>query len=66
MEDGYFGDRHLTILESFWIIICHRSNFNLFFNFLSCNLSMFLLVCILLFFLHSFNVFFFQSICILL
>jgi hypothetical protein len=50
----------LTIPESFWIIICRKSNFNLkyFFCCLFCIFSMFLFVCILLFFLHRFNVFF--------
>jgi len=56
----------MTIPESFQIIICYRSNFNselllllllFFFLGLSCTLSMFLSVCVLLFFSHFFNVF---------
>jgi hypothetical protein len=39
-----------TILKSFWIIICHRSNSIL-------KLYIFWYVCILLFVLHTFNVF---------
>jgi len=46
-----------TILESFQIIICYRLNFNseLFKKKMSCTLSMFLFVCILLFFLTPFQ-----------
>jgi hypothetical protein len=47
----------VTISESFWIMICHRSNFILESFFVVCfaNFAMFLFVYILLCFLYFFN-----------
>jgi len=58
----------VRIPKSFWIMFCHRSNFILEIFFLgpSCIFSMFLSVCILLFFLTPLQWFFFWYIYIFL
>jgi len=49
----------MTILNSFWIIICHRANSNSeLFPVVYLALFQQMSICILLFFLHPFNVFF--------
>jgi hypothetical protein len=61
MEDEYFGDHHCDNSRVILIINCHRSNLDSIFLFcfvflgLSSTLSMFLSVCIFLFFNTFFN-----------